>query len=185
MIDCTFVSKYARKGNSYDLFGDYLYELVNKFIGYMASKFYSVLSTEDIEDLIQDTWMKINDKREQYDPEGNFEGWVYSICRNNVYSLCNKRARLKGKQAALPEDFQVTGLPAFLGERDTDFHIIQSESVKRIERGIQSLNPKQQKVVRLLIDETPYKKMAVAIGCKENTVKTQVCRVRKALNEAI
>ena len=57
--------------------------------------------------------------------------------------------------------------------------------MKRIERGIQSLNPKQQKVVRLLIDETPYKKMAVAIGCKENTVKTQVCRVRKALNEAI
>lgn len=48
-----------------------------------------------------------------------------------------------------------------------------------------TLKPNQQKVVRLLIDEIPYKKMAAVIGCKENTVKTQVCRVRQVLKEAI
>ena len=185
MINCTYVSDYTRKGNNYDLFGDYLYALTGKFIGYIASKFYSVLSTEDIEDLIQDTWMKINDKREQFNPEGNFEGWVYSICRNSVYSLCNKRAKLKGKQTALPEDYEVKGSPAFLGDWDTDFHIIQNESVERIERGIQSLKPNRQKVVRLLIDEVPYNKMAPVLGCSENTVKTQVCRVRQELKKAI
>ena len=185
MINCTYVSDYTRKGNNDDLFGDYLYALTGKFIGYIASKFYSVLSTEDIEDLIQDTWMKINDKREQYDPEGNFEGWVYSICRNSVYGLCNKRAKAKGKQTALPEDYEMKESPAFLDERDTDFHIIQSESVARIERGIQSLKPNRQKVVRLLIDEIPYKKMAPVLGCSENTVKTQVCRVRQELKAAM
>ena len=185
MINCTYVSDYTRKGNNFDLFGDYLYSLTSKFVGYIASKFYSVLSTEDVEDLIQDTWMKINDKKEQFNPDGNFEGWVYSICRNSVYALCNKTAKLKGKQTALPEDYEVKGSPAFLGERGTDFDIIQREETSRIERGIQSLKPNHQKVVRLLIDEVPYKKMAVAIGCKENTVKTQVCRVRQVLKEAI
>lgn len=185
MINCTYVSDYTRKGNNYDLFGDYLYELTGKFIGYMASKFNSVLSTEDIEDLIQDTWMKINDKKEQYDPEGNFEGWVYSICRNSVYGLCNKRAKLNGKQTALPEDYEVKGSPAFLGERSTDFDIIQREETNRIERGIQTLKPHGQKVVRLLIDEIPYKKMAPVLGCSENTVKTQVCRIRQVLREVI
>ena len=105
MIKCTYASDYTRKGNNFDLFGDYLYSLTSKFVGYIASKFYSVLSTEDVEDLIQDTWMKIYDKREQYDPKGNFEGWVYSICRNNVYGLCNKRARLQGKKLGLPEEY--------------------------------------------------------------------------------
>lgn len=185
MINCTNVSDYTRKGNNNDLFGDYLYALTGKFIGYIASKFYSVISTEDVEDLIQDTWMKINDKREQYDPKGNFEGWVYSICRNNVYSLCNKIAKLKGKQTALPEDYQVKGSLAFIDDRDTDFHIIQNESVERIERGIQSLRPHGQKVVRLLIDEVPYKKMAPVLSCSENTVKTQVCRVRQELKAVI
>lgn len=185
MINCTYASDYTRKGNNLDLFGDYLYSLTSRFIGYTASKFYSVLSTEDVEDLIQDTWMKINDKREQYDPKGNFEGWVYSICRNCVYGLCNKLAKFQGKKLGLPEDYKEMEMNEFLDERDTDFDIIQREETNRIECGIQTLKPKHQKVVRLLIDEVPYKKMAVAIGCSENTVKTQVCRVRQVLKEAI
>ena len=185
MINCTYVSDYTRKGYNDDLFGDYLYALIGKFIDYMASKFYSVLSTEDVEDLIQDTWMKINDKKEQFNPDGNFEGWVYSICKNGVYTLCNKRAKLKGKQTALPEDYEVKGSPAFLGERGTDFDIIQREETDRIERGIQTLKPHNQKVVRLLIDRVPYNKMAPVLGCSENTVKTQVCRVRQVLRKVI
>lgn len=185
MINCTYVSDYTRKGNNDGLFGDYLYALIGKFIDYMASKFYSVLSTEDVEDLIQDTWMKINDKKEQFNPDGNFEGWVYSICRNSVYALCNKTAKLKGKQTALPEDYEVKGSPAFLGERGTDFDIIQREETDRIERGIQTLKPHNQKVVRLLIDGVPYNKMAPVLGCSENTVKTQVCRVRQVLRKVI
>ena len=47
MINCTYASDYTRKGNNFDLFGDYLYSLTSKFVGYIASKFYSVLSTED------------------------------------------------------------------------------------------------------------------------------------------
>ena len=185
MINSTFASDYTRKGNNFDLFGDYLYSLTSKFVSYMASKFDSILSDEDVEDLIHDTWIKINDKREQYNPNGHFEGWVYSICKNAVYALCNKRAKLQGKQTALPEDYKEMEVSTFLGERGTDFNIIQREETNRIERGIQSLKPNRQKVVRLLIDEVPYKKMAVVIGCSENTVKTQVCRVRKELREAI
>lgn len=185
MINCTYVSDYTRKGNNDDLFGDYLYALIGKFIDYMASKFYSVLSTEDVEDLIQDTWMKINDKKEQFNPDGNFEGWVYSICRNNVYGLCNKRARLQGKKLGFPEDYKEMEMNEFLDERDTDFDIIQREETDRIERGIQTLKPHGQKVVRLLIDEVPYNKMAPVLGCSENTVKTQVCRVRQVLRKVI
>lgn len=185
MINCTYASDYSRKGNNFDLFGDYLYSLTSKFVGYIASKFYSVLSTEDVEDLIQDTWMKIYDKREQYNPKGNFEGWVYSICRNSVYALCNKQAKFQGKKLGLPEDYKEMELSEFLDERDTDFDIIQREETNRIERGIQTLKPHGQKVVRLLIDGVPYNKMAPVLGCSENTVKTQVCRVRQVLRKAI
>lgn len=185
MINCTFVPDCTRKGNNYDLFGDYLFEIVNKNVGIIASKFYSVLSTEDIEDLVHDTWMKINDKRDQYNPKGNFEGWVYRICCNNIYSLTRKRSMLKCTQRSLPEKYEMEESPAFLDERSTDFPIIQREGVRHIESGIQSLRPAQQNVVRLLIEEVPYKKMATVIGCRENTVKTQVCRVRQELKKAI
>lgn len=55
------------------------------------------------------------------------------------------------------------------------------EAVYRIESSIQSLKPNQQRVVRLMIDDVPYKNMAVVIGCKENTVKTQICHTMKSL----
>ena len=183
MMDKTFAR--TDKAQNVELFGTGLYNLVEYNIIRMAKKFSKVLSSEEVEDLIQDTWMKINDKKEQFNPDGNFEGWVYSICRNSVYALCNKTAKLKGKQTALPEDYEVKGSPAFLGERGTDFDIIQREETDRIERGIQTLKPHNQKVVRLLIDGVPYNKMAPVLGCSENTVKTQVCRVRQVLRKVI
>ena len=177
--------KCAGFGASNDLFGAPLYRLVDKNIRSLAARFMSILSEQDIDDLVHDAWIHVNEHKASFKVGGNFEGGVYSICRNSVYSLCNKRAKINGKQTALPEDYEMKESPAFLDERDTDFPIIQSESVERIERGIQSLKPNRQKVVRLLIDEVPYKKMAVVIGCNENTVKTQVCRVRQELRAAI
>ena len=38
-----------------------------------------------------------------------------------------------------------------------------------------------KKVAILLMKDTPYKEMAIELGCTENTVKTKVCRTRQAL----
>lgn len=185
MINCTYVSDCTCNGADYGLFGDHLYKVVNKNICKIASKFYSVMSSDDIKDLIQDTWMKVFDKREQYDPNGNFNGWVYRICQNAVYDLAEKCSKRRGIHCSLPDDYEKEESPAFLDERRPDFRIIQKESVEHIEKGIASLKPKQQKVVEMLINKVPYKKMAVVIGCRENTVKTTVCRVRQELNKEI
>lgn len=151
----------------------------------MASKFYSVMSSDDILDLIQDTWMKVFDKREQYDPNGNFNGWVYRICQNAVYDFAEKSSKRKGRHCSLPDDYETEESPAFLDERRPDFRIIQKESVEHIEKGIATLKPKQQKVVEMLVNRVPYKKMALVIGCREQAVKTTVCRVRQYLDKAI
>ena len=185
MINCTYVSDCTRKGADYGLFGDHLYEVVNKNIRKMASKFSSVMSSDDIMDLIQDTWLKVFDKSEQYDPNGNFDGWVYRICQNAVYDFTQKCSKRRGKHCSLPEDYEKEESPAFLDDRRPDFSIIQKESVEHIERGIATLKPEKQKVVHMLIEEVPYKTMAVVIGCRENTVKTTVCRVRQDLNRNI
>ena len=48
----------SRNDSNYaeNLFGDYLYTLVNKHIRLMAGKFYTVLEDDDIDDLVHDAW---------------------------------------------------------------------------------------------------------------------------------
>ena len=102
-----------------------------------------------------------------------------------MYDLAQKCSKRRDKHCSLPEDYEKEESPAFLDERRPDFRIIQKESVEQIERGIATLKPEKQKVVHMLVEEVPYKKMAVVIGCRENTVKTTVCRVRQELNRNI
>ena len=51
----------SRNDSNYaeNLFGVYLYTLVNKHIRLMAGKFYTVLEDDDIDDLVHDAWFKV------------------------------------------------------------------------------------------------------------------------------
>ena len=185
MVNCSIVPNRTDKGTEYGLFGDYLYEIVNENIRQMSSKFRSVMSKDDVFDLTQNTWLKIVEKSGNYDPNGNFEGWVYRICKNAVYDYARKRDELIKMQRALPVKPEKAVSPVFRTDRSPDFHIIQKESVEHINKGIASLKPMQQQVVNMVINGVPYKEMATVIGCRDNTVKTIVCRVRQVLNKAI
>lgn len=185
MVNCSIVPNRTDKGTEYGLFGDYLYEIVNENIRQMSSKFRSVMSKDDVFDLTQNTWLKIVEKSGNYNPNGNFEGWVYRICKNEVYDYAEKLNRERKRQYTLPEKPDKETSPVFRIDRQPDFQIIQKESVEHINKGIASLKPKKQKVVKMLVNKVPYKKMATKIGCREKTVKTIVCRVRQELSEAI
>ena len=185
MVNCSFVPDRTDKGTEYGLFGDYLYSIVNKNIRQMSSKFSSVMSKDDVFDLTQDTWLKIVDKSGNYDPNRNFEGWVYRICKNAVYDYADRRDKLIKRQCTLPEKHDKEVSSVYRVDRSPDFNIIQKESVDHINKGIASLKPKKQQVIEMVINGVPYKKMSTVIGCRDNTVKTIVCRVRQELNEAI
>lgn len=185
MISYNIVSDCTQRGADYGIFGDYLFKIVSRNISRMAAKFHSVLSQEDVMDLTQDTWLKIIDKSSQFKADGNFEGWVYRICQNSVYDYADKCDKHRKRKCALPEDYENEKSPVFHEDRLPDFRVIQNESVAHIEGSIETLKPKHKNLVWMLVDEVPYKKMATRIGCREKTVKTQVCRVRQCLRKAM
>ena len=48
-----------RKGDYSNPFGAELYNTVSKTVRRMAGKFYSILSDEDVDDLVHDTYLKL------------------------------------------------------------------------------------------------------------------------------
>lgn len=180
MINISFVPSRDLKGNGSDLFGDYLYYKVSNNIRLLAAKFYSILSKQDIEDLIHDTYIKICGKSDSFRTGGNFEGWVYRICRNSVYDCTNRTSRCRGRFRTLPQDRDYDER-LVCDYAHADRKVIQEEEERKVWLVIGSLKPANRELAYMLLDGVPYKEMAIVLGCSENTIKTRVCRFRQQL----
>ena len=105
MMKNTYAQKCTNKVQETDLYGVELYDFVKKHTTKMAGKFYSILSNEDMEDLVHDAYLKVCDKRHHYKEGGNFNGWVWTICRNAVYDYADAKNEYNEDYVAIDEDF--------------------------------------------------------------------------------
>lgn len=188
MIASSFAHKSGQKGG-YDTFGESLYATVNKNVRRMAGKFYSILSDEDIEDLVHDTCLRVMNNRDKVDFNRNVNGWIYRICRNCVNDYTAAVSKRNGWMVELDEDYDdinssydlesnpVLADYTFTAERPIE----EKEYEEQFWRSIRKLTPEYREVAMLLIDETPYSEMAQTLGCSEDTLRVRIFRTRKAL----
>ena len=182
--------KCAGFGADNDLFGAYLYRLVNKNILSLSRRFMSILSEQDVDDLIHDAWLHVNEQRDSFKADGKFEGWVYKICRNFLWKQTPKIS--KGQKLMLSyddhEDDDDFGLDSDYSSEFTDDTmapdtlLISRESEQHIWDTIERLKGSDQKLVRMMIDGKPRKRMAREMDCTDGTLRVKVLRVREKLN---
>lgn len=188
MIASSFVHKSGQKGG-HDTFGEIIYKTVNRNVRHMAGKYYSILSDEDIEDLVHDTCLKVMNNRDKVDINKNVNGWIYRICRNCVNDYTAAVSKRNGWMVELDEDYDdinssydlesnpVLADYTFTAERPIE----EKEYEEQFWRSIRKLTPEYREVAMLLIDETPYSEMAQTLGCSEDTLRVRIFRTRKAL----
>ena len=177
-------------GASNDLFGAYLYKLVNKNIRSLSRKFMSILSDQDVDDLVHDAWLHVNEQRGSFKVGGNFEGWVYKTCRNFLWKLTPKIS--KGLKVTLSYDNQENddcfGLDSDYSSEFADCtwapdtKLISRESEEHIYKTIDRLKDNDQKLVGMMIEGRARDKMAKEMGCKDSTLRVKVLRVREKLS---
>ena len=182
--------KCAGFGASNDLFGAYLYKLVNKNIRSLSRKFMSILSDQDVEDLVHEAWLHVNEQRGSFKVGGNFEGWVYKTCRNFLWKLTPKIS--KGLKVTLSYDDQENddyfGLDSDYSSEFADCtwapdtNLISRESEQHIWDSIGRLKANDQKLVGLMLDGRSRERMASEMDCTDGTLRVKVLRVREKLN---
>lgn len=182
--------KGAGVGAGNDLFGGHLYKLVNKNIRSLSGRFSSILSEQDVDDLVHDAWLHVNDQKASFKASGNFEGWVYTTCRNFLWKLTPKIS--KGMKVTLSYDDQSNddyfGLDSDYSSEFADCtwapdrKIISRESEEHIYKTIGRLNGNDQKLVGMMIDGRARNKMAKEMRCSDGTLRVKVLRVREKLN---
>jgi RNA polymerase sigma factor (sigma-70 family) len=180
----------AAAGTTIDLFGDYMYNLVDRNVRKLTARFCSILSEQDIDDIVHDAWLHVYDQRDKYRADGHLEGWIYTTCRNFVWKLTPKIS--KNQKLTLSYDDQSKedyfGLDSDYSSEfadctwSPDTLMISCEGEQRIWNAVSRLKEDDQKLVTMMVDGKRREKIAEEMGCTSGNLRVKVLRMRAKLN---
>ncbi len=144
-------------------------------------------STQDAEDLMQDTFLKIWMNLASYDPSrGELKGWIATVTRNQRVD----RFRRSGQQRrtdSIDEGWDQSGVLA-MAQRIPDSRpnphesAVSSEITAIVSQAVGKISPEMQEVVTLrFVHELDNQEIAHRLRIPEGTVKSRTNRGRSQL----
>jgi len=130
---------------------------------------------QDAEDILQELFTDLWNKREQLPLAVNLSGYLYTAIRNRVFNCFYYRRR---------EASHLKSLAAFAdaGHWETDQALLEKELALFIEREISELSPRVREVFKLSRDQgLSHREIALQLGTSEQTVSKQVSQALKML----
>lgn len=152
----------------------FLYDLYWRKV-YNFTKLYVVASC-DIEDMVQEVFLKFWERRSSIDEEQNVEGYLFIIIRNLIFNTSRKK---------LNEQFyKMTLLGAIEESYNLEEELDAANMKVHIDSLIALLTPRQQEVFRLSRDQQlSHKEIAELLQISTKTVETHIAEVLKFLRK--
>lgn len=162
--------------------------LVGKYRGPLTRHVGQMMRSEaDVEDLVQEAFVKAFGALDRYSPEYAFSTWLYRIATNHAIDHIRRR-RLK----TVSIDQPIQG-------RDGEFQAEIPDSTYRPDRAIvedqrgvilrDAIDALPEKYHRVIVmrhrDDMAYEEIADALGLPLGTVKAHIFRARALLNKAL
>ena len=123
------------------------------------------------DDLAQETMLRGWQARASFRPGTNFRAWMFTILRNQFYSMIRKDKRMTGWDPEAAERLLVEA-PS---QQDT-IHVAD------VAKALQMLPPEQREVLMLIgANGATYEEAAAVAGVAIGTIKSRLARGRKAL----
>jgi RNA polymerase sigma-70 factor (ECF subfamily) len=179
------VQKELEKQSDYDLMtrvknGDLVAynQIVNKYKNRLMNVILRMIqSSEEAEDIVQETFLRVYQHRDSFDFQHCFSTWVYTIALNLARNELRKRKRFK-----FFDIFDMQG-------KETEIAVemkLPSNLPQHLERAIDGL-PEKYKTAFVLRDmqELPYEEVAQIMNIPLGTVKSRVNRARALLKDKL
>lgn len=137
------------------------------------------LDHAEAEDVVQETLMKVWNRREKWDQIESIEAFCLAICRNQAL---DKIRRMGRQNESLSEESHETADSSY--SSNPEEHAMQQDRIRLIRRLVDSLPEKQRTV--MLLRETEgktYKEIAEVMEITEEQVKVNLFRARQTLKQ--
>lgn len=140
------------------------------------------LSREEAEDIVQDTLIKVWNRRDSWDTIESIEAFSMTICRN----MALDRLRLHDNRNASLDDVEspVTGGESPDTSSNPYERTVQREKVAIVRTLIDGLPEKQKSCMQLRdFEGKTYKEIATVLGITEDQVKVNIFRARQTIKQ--
>ncbi len=138
------------------------------------------LDKAEAEDVVQETMIKVWNRRGEWDAIDSIEAFCLAVCRNLALDKMRKQANrsqpLDASAGTEPPDHSYTSNP----ERQTMLH----DRVQLVRKLVDSLPEKQRSVMQLRdFEGKSYKEIATVMCITEEQVKVNLFRARQAIKK--
>lgn len=138
---------------------------------------------EQVEDLVQESFVKAFDNLDTYNTSYAFSTWLYRIATNHTIDYLRKK-KLQTLSINEPVKTKEGNMKMQLRDHSasTDRKIIKKQRQKIVRNAIEALPEKYRRVIRLRhMEEKSYKEIAEELDMPLGTVKAHIFRARELL----
>lgn len=135
------------------------------------------LNRAEAEDIVQDTLIKVWNRREEWNAIDSIEAFSLTVCRN----LSLDRIKKKGNDNDSLEDVKAAESLASSNPQD---RMIQTDKVRLIRQIVDGLPEKQRSCMQLRdFEGKTYKEIASVLDISEEQVKVNIFRARQTVKQ--
>ena len=136
-------------------------------------------NSDDVEDLMQEAFMKAYLKIGLYDPKYDFGAWIFTIARNTFIDFCRSRKNNAINAQTVPLE---GGNNSQVSAPTPEDYIINAQQRSQIEHYIECLPEQYRQLFTMrFLEDYSYDEISEALRLPMGTVKTQIHRARERM----
>ena len=163
-------------------------ELVRRYERPVFSLIYRMVrDREAAEDLAQDSFVKVLNHIDRYNPEFKFSSWIFKIANNVAIDHLRRRQPQTVSMDGSPHATSASEIEAssfeIAAEQETALQELEAREIgSAIERAIAKLRPEYRACIMLRhVEDRSYEEIATTLDLPLGTVKTYIHRARNEL----
>jgi RNA polymerase sigma-70 factor, ECF subfamily len=167
-------------------------ELIGRYQRPVFSLIYRLVrDREKSEDLAQETFIKVLNAIDRYDPTYKFSSWIFKIAHNTSLDHLRKKEpitlSLEGSpHAESASEQEASVIQALSTEETPEDYAASRELGATLEVAIAKLRPEYRTAIIMChVEGRPYEEIAETMGVPLGTVKTYIHRARNELKKEL
>ena len=139
-------------------------------------------SSNEAEDLVQETYLKALRRFSSFQPGTNFRAWMFQILRNTFLSSCSRLDR----RMTVAMDSEGDGPELAVDIETPETILLHRLNSQLVQKAIEDLPVHYRETLLLCdVEEMSYQEIATVLSIPIGTVMSRLARARKAVRETL
>ena len=168
-------------------------ELVRSSLEHMDALYATALrltrSPADAEDLVQDTFLKVQRFHAHFEAGTNLRAWLFKILTNTFINKYRRQTRERNVLDGIDQEPVGEGVMSSDSLRaltEPDANALRPIFAREIQNALDALPDEYRSIILLAdVEELSYKEIADVIGCPIGTVMSRLHRARKLVQKQL